>query len=66
MQVTTSLKKILGENAAASGQIINFQKSSMYFQKRTKVEVEERIGALLGMEKCEEEEKYLGFPYLVG
>lgn len=65
-QAATGLKVILGEYAETSGQIINFQKSSMYFEKGSEEEVEGRIGDILEMGKCEGEGKYLGLPYLVG
>lgn len=51
---------------AASGQCINFEKSSLYFSSNTTTESREKIKETLGMREVERFDSYLGLPTLVG
>ncbi|XP_030923468.1 uncharacterized protein LOC115950404 [Quercus lobata] len=52
--------------AAASGQCINFEKSSFFFSNNMKDEVREQIKRELRVKEVERFESYLGLPTLVG
>ncbi|XP_024156414.1 uncharacterized protein LOC112164456 [Rosa chinensis] len=50
----------------ASGQLINFSKSSVVFSKNVPVEVQEEVSDFLGVEVVASHDKYLGLPTYVG
>lgn len=56
------LKAILTTYETVSGQLINKQKSSMFFSKRTKQEVRDQMKSIMGIEKEGGVGKYLGLP----
>ena len=63
MQVITEL---LQTYADASGQCINFEKSSVYFSTNIATEQRKRIKVELGIREVDRFESYLGLPTLVG
>ena len=54
------------ENGDASGQLINFQKSSISFSSNTSKELEDEICSFFQVSRTEDHGKYLGLPSLVG
>ena len=60
------LMDILDLYASASGQCIDFEKSSIYFSNNTKARHREWIKNLLGVEEVARFESYLGLPTLIG
>ena len=52
--------------AAASGQCINFEKSSVFFSSNTATESRERIKEILGVREVERFDSYLGLLTLIG
>lgn len=61
-----SLKSLLSTYETVSGQLINKQKSSIFFSKRTTQETRNLMKATLGIVKEGGMGKYLGFPELFG
>lgn len=60
------LKGILDKYALVSGQVINYEKSSMTFSKGTSQPRRNQIQATLGVETVTKHDKYLGMPATVG
>ena len=60
------ISELLQTYADASGQCINFDKSSVYFSTNTAMGQRERIKGELGVRKVDRFESYLGLPTLVG
>ena len=60
------LLHLLGCYEAASAQAINRYKTSIFFSRNTKQEVEEDIQTLMGARVMENCEKYLGLPMVGG
>lgn len=60
------ISNVLQTYVAASGQCINFEKSSLYFSSNTTTESREKIKETLGMREVERFDSYLGLPTLVG
>ena len=56
------LMNILGRYGAATGQVINPQKSSIMFGKSVREENKIRVKHILGIEEEGGEHKYLGLP----
>lgn len=61
-----AISEVLQTYAAASGQCINFEKSSIYFSSNTEDEQREWIKTTLGIKEVDRFESYLGLPTLVG
>ncbi|KAL3813976.1 hypothetical protein ACJIZ3_015244 [Penstemon smallii] len=61
-----SVKFVLDVYEKASGQQVNYQKSSIAFSKNTKEEVIDSIRTVLPMEIVDKHDKYLGLPSIVG
>lgn len=61
-----ALKWILDLYAKASGQVINYEKSSMTFSKRTLPAKRTRIAQVLGVQVVDQYDRYLGMPAVVG
>lgn len=57
-----SLKAILATYESVSGQLINKQKPSIFFSKRTDQAIRDQMKAILGVDKERRMGKYLGFP----
>ncbi|XP_075652255.1 uncharacterized protein LOC142622622 [Castanea sativa] len=57
---------ILQLYANSSGQCINFEKSSLYFNSNTNAERRETIRNMLGVKEVDRFESYLGLPMLIG
>ncbi|KAH9769616.1 reverse transcriptase domain-containing protein [Citrus sinensis] len=60
------LKKIFEVYAAASGQIFNFEKSSIFFSTNTKQSQMDEIGSIFNLNVVSRHERYLGLPSMVG
>lgn len=50
----------------ASGQVINFEKSSIFFSSNVKEQVRESVGDTLGVRRVGNSGNYLGLPSLIG
>ena len=59
MDVLTQYKK-------ASGQVINCQKTALFFSRNTRWEVQENIRSMFGAQIMTNCEKYLGLPMIGG
>ena len=51
---------------AESGQQLNKEKTSLFFNKNTKREVQDQVKQIFGAQVIQHHEKYLGLPLLVG
>lgn len=61
----TSVKAIVDEHEALSGQLVNFDKTFIYFSKNTQEEVKQQLGGILGLRIVNNLEKYLTLPTMV-
>ncbi|KAM1606865.1 hypothetical protein PS1_028017 [Malus domestica] len=61
-----SLVQLIDEYCAASGQAVNFQKSSVFFSSNTPYEVSRELGHILHMQVVNDPGTYLGVPALWG
>lgn len=62
----SNLKKIFDCYAETSGQIFNYEKSSMFFSRRTQPAQIAAIKNLFQLQVVSQHEKYLGLPSMVG
>lgn len=62
----TRLKQILDTYARVSGQVINFEKSSMVFSSGIPADCKTQITQILGVQVVDKLDKYLGMPAVVG
>ncbi|KAA3454784.1 reverse transcriptase [Gossypium australe] len=60
------LKRILQEYRRCSGQIVNFEKSTVFFSSNTGFEEKRMVSQLLGIRSSNDPESYLGLPNMVG
>lgn len=60
------LKHILDTYALVSGQLINYEKSSVVFSKGMEAGKKARVVQILGVQEAEQHSKYLGMPAVVG
>lgn len=60
------LKSILDSYAVVSGQVINFDKSSMTFSSGIQEGLKNQIAQTLGVQVVDQYDKYLGMPAVVG
>ncbi|XP_026441681.1 uncharacterized protein LOC113340807 [Papaver somniferum] len=61
-----NLLELLHNFSSQSGQVINFDKSAVYFIKKTKPETAEVLTHILGVKTMNSKEKYLGSPLILG
>lgn len=66
VEEATSLKAVLDTYALVSGQVINFEKSTMTFSKGTSAAKKEQINQILGVQMVEKHDRYLRMPAVVG
>lgn len=66
MEEAGTLKHLLDLYARASGQMVNFEKSSLTFSNGVNLGVRNQIAALLGVNIVASHDKYLGMPAMVG
>lgn len=55
----------MNEYEKFSGQLINFDKSLLYFSSNVGKEIKNQIGSILGVRKSNNPKKYLGLPTIV-
>lgn len=60
------LKEIFDLYAAVSGQIFNFQKSSMFFSNKIPEDLVAAIRDIFKLNVVSKYEKYLGLPLMIG
>ena len=60
------IQQILDWYEAASGQLVNKNKTTLFFSRNTAEEVQQEIKELLGVPTIKHYEKYLGLPSFVG
>lgn len=58
-------KSILEDYEMTSRQVINIQKHSIFFEHGVAESFQTEVIEIMGMIKCEGEDKYLGLPYLM-
>uniref|UniRef100_A0A803P400 Reverse transcriptase domain-containing protein n=1 Tax=Cannabis sativa TaxID=3483 RepID=A0A803P400_CANSA len=61
-----TIKEVLHDYSLASGQMVNFDKSSLYFSPNTTEDIKHQITTLLGIPIRVSIEKYLGLPQSFG
>lgn len=61
----TILKGILKDYESCSGQCVNFNKSTIFYNSNT-IEEKKEVSTMLGIRSLTNLEKYLGLPYVVG
>ncbi|KAL0434338.1 UNVERIFIED_CONTAM: hypothetical protein Slati_2768100 [Sesamum latifolium] len=61
-----SVKNIMESYARASSQMINYNKSSMILSKNSADALKNTLPALLGLQREDQQERYLGLPSVVG
>lgn len=66
MEYALNLKQILEDYARVSGQMINFEKSSMVFSAGVAEERRDQIASILGVKVVAKLDKYLGMPSVIG
>ncbi|XP_024178970.1 uncharacterized protein LOC112184983 [Rosa chinensis] len=66
MEEYVAFKQILWTYEKASGQKVNFQKSSVVFSLNVNMELQHTLASILAVKREEEHHKYLGLPLKVG
>lgn len=66
MDEAIRVSQILKEYERGSGQKLNKEKTSLFFSKNTRKEVQEDVKNLFGVQLIKQHEKYLGLPLLIG
>ncbi|XP_060965129.1 uncharacterized protein LOC115720309 [Cannabis sativa] len=61
-----TIKEVLHDYSLASGQMVNFNKSSLYFSPNTTEDIKSQITSLLSIPIRDSIEKYLGLPQTFG
>ncbi|KAK3189285.1 hypothetical protein Dsin_028846 [Dipteronia sinensis] len=61
-----SIKRILGDYALASGQVVNFRKSALCINKSVPMRVGVRLAHIVGVNLVSCHDMYLGFPGFAG
>lgn len=59
-------KALLISYEIASGQKVNYQKSSVVFSRNVPIEVQTELASILQVQKTNEHDRYLGLPLRVG
>ncbi|XP_061993843.1 uncharacterized protein LOC133711764 [Rosa rugosa] len=62
----TNVRRILDIYARASGQQINFEKSSVVFSRNVSCDIQTKLSVILEVQCRDEHDKYLGLPLHVG
>lgn len=60
------VQRILYVYTQASGQAINFHKSSIAFSANVELPLQEQLASFLGVQRVDRHDRYLGFPSFVG
>ncbi|XP_024178259.1 uncharacterized protein LOC112184225 [Rosa chinensis] len=66
VQECLHVRAILDIYAKASGQRVNFQKSSVVFSKNVPIDLQNELATILEVQCVEEHDRYLGLPLTVG
>ncbi|KAA3465126.1 reverse transcriptase [Gossypium australe] len=61
-----SMKAVIKKYEQVSGQLVNFDKSLIYFSKNVGTEEKEHVGGILGVRIVNNPERYLGLPTMIG
>ncbi|KAH1080289.1 hypothetical protein J1N35_020050 [Gossypium stocksii] len=61
-----NIKTVIKEYERMSGQLVNFDKSLIYFSGNVQAELQAQVGELFGVRILNNPEKYLGLPTMVG
>ncbi|KAA3467407.1 reverse transcriptase [Gossypium australe] len=62
----SNMMAIIKEYELVFGQLVNFDKSLIYFSKNVDLEIREQVGGILGVRILNNPEKYLGLPTMIG
>ncbi|KAA3477739.1 reverse transcriptase [Gossypium australe] len=62
----STMKAIIKEYELVSGQLVNFDKSLIYFSKNVGSDIQDQVGGILGVRVSKNLEKYLGLPTMIG
>ncbi|XP_061993497.1 uncharacterized protein LOC133711383 [Rosa rugosa] len=60
------IQDVIETYGRASGQLVNFNKSSIVFNKNVDADLQDDVASLMGVEIVEPHERYLGLPTYVG
>ncbi|KAA3479817.1 reverse transcriptase [Gossypium australe] len=60
-----NIKSVIKEYEKVSGQLVNFDKSLIYFSGNVDLETYEHVGGILGVRISNNPERYLGLPTVV-
>ncbi|XP_062013973.1 uncharacterized protein LOC133730390 [Rosa rugosa] len=66
LEACYEIQDVIDTYGRASGQLVNFNKSSVVFSKNVQVDVQDEVASFLGVDIVESHEKYLGLPTYVG
>ncbi|KAH1047688.1 hypothetical protein J1N35_038472 [Gossypium stocksii] len=61
-----NLKRVIKDYEEASGQLVNFDRSLIYFSGNVDLATQDQVGPILGVRVSNNPEKYLGLPTMVG
>ncbi|KAA3473128.1 reverse transcriptase [Gossypium australe] len=62
----STMKAIIKEYELVSGQLVNFDKSLIYFNRNVDSDIQDQVGGILGVRVSNNPEKYLGLPTMIG
>ncbi|KAK8540464.1 hypothetical protein V6N13_028083 [Hibiscus sabdariffa] len=60
------IRGILSQYSSASGQLINFDKSDIFFSSNVDIRNRQDVYRILGVQSTTNPEKYLGLPPIIG
>uniref|UniRef100_A0A803PU32 Reverse transcriptase domain-containing protein n=1 Tax=Cannabis sativa TaxID=3483 RepID=A0A803PU32_CANSA len=66
LEAATVIKQILHDYSLASGQLVNFTKSALFFSPNTIVEIQNTVATILGIPIRDIMDKYLSLPQTFG
>ncbi|MDD0148652.1 hypothetical protein PSY31_23485, partial [Shigella flexneri] len=66
LEACHEIQNVIGTYGTASGQLVNFSKSSVVFSSNVSEIMREEVFEFLGVEVVASHEKYLGLPTYIG